>query len=301
MPFDGYRDKPYYVYYYPMRADCFKHIAMKQPRGGKPDAVMNTAAILEELEEGAKLEESLSRSRRTIRDIILCNRFTYFCTFTFNGEKVNRYSYPACKKKITQLFNNYKRKSPDFKYLIVPEFHKDGGIHFHGLVHGIRPQDLTVPDMIYKRDKRTGALTLVPNTQKYVDWKYYSDKLGFFSCSHIKNYEKCARYVSKYITKDLINMQSGSRIFFCSLELNRPELVFGADLPTSVFSNPDYENEFVRVKETFDDYGILGGNYFFLERAGLLAHERDDGGPLIEADIFFPRLTGNQLKMGVRI
>lgn len=41
-------------------------------------------------EHDFKLDESLCRSRRNIRDIILCNRFVYFCTFTFSDCKTDR-------------------------------------------------------------------------------------------------------------------------------------------------------------------------------------------------------------------
>jgi hypothetical protein len=143
------------------------------------------------------------------------------------------------------LFKNYKaRYAPDFRYVLVPEFHKDGGFQFHGMVRGIRPEDFTVPRMIFQRDRRTGKLRLVPNTKRYVAWAYYSKKLGFFSCSRVKHYEKCARYVSKYITKDLVNMALGQRVFMASTGLERPELVFDCDDIPRMFDNPDFQNDF---------------------------------------------------------
>ena len=288
------------IYDYPMREDRYKHMYFPRKRGGgKKPADDNTAEILDKLDEASKMDESLSRSRRTIRDIILCNKFDYFCTFSFNAAKVDRYSYSACKKEITRVFKQYKDdRSSDFRYIIVPELHKDGAIHFHGLVNGLRPGDLTVPDMIWKRDRRNGVLMRVPNTMGYVDWVYYSSKLGYFSCSRIKHYEKCARYVSKYITKDLINMQRGKRIFFCSHDLKRPELILDADdCGRTYFGNPDFVNDFVEIKEASDGYGIFGKGADYSKSAFDLTLERDDGGTLLEEEIFFPRLTGHQLKL----
>ena len=294
----------YRISYYPMREARFKHMYFPRRRGGgsREDSTPeeNAAGILEKLGEKAKMDESLSRSRRTIRDLILCNKFEYFCTFLLNRKKVDRYDLKECKRVITQLFKNYKdRYSPDFRYVIVPEFHKDGAIHFHGMARGFRPEDLTVPKMIAKRNERTGELEMVPNTKKYVDWSYYSKKLGFFSCSLIKDYEKCARYVSKYITKDLVNIARGQRIFMASTGLNRPELVFDMDGVPCMFGVPDFENEFVKIKESADSYGVLP-DWWGEQCADLrdpLGPEPEPNGPLLEKDIFFPRLTGKQLSL----
>jgi len=281
-----------------MRQNRFKHVYFFGRRGGgrKSTPEGNAAAILDKIAQSSKADENLSRARRTIRDLILCNQFDYFCTFTFNHEKVDRYNFAACKKKITEVFKNYKtRYSPDFRYLIVPEFHKDGGLHFHGLVRGLHPGSLTVPGQVYKRNRQNGKLELVPNTKGYADWSYYSKKLGFFSCSRIKDYEKCARYVSKYITKDLVNLALGQRVFMSSSNLNRPELVFDCDDVPRMFGHADFENEFVAVKESPDSLGILPD--YWGEQCSELRDPLDGSGPLLEKDIFFPRLTGTQLSL----
>ena len=291
----------YRISYYSGRGHRFKHMYFPRGRGGVKSSTPeeNAAAILEKLGEDAKIDESLSRSRRTIRDLILCNSFDYFCTFTFNADKVDRYNFKLCKQKITKAFDNYKsRYSPDFRYLLVPEFHKDGGVHFHGMVRGLRPKDLSVPKQIYKRNKKNGKLELVPNTKGYVDWTYYSKKLGFFSCSKIKDYEKCARYVSKYVTKELVNLALGQRIFMASTHLRRPELVFDCDDMPRMFRDADFENEFVSIKESPDSFGILPD--WWGEQCAELRDEDEQAAPmgaLLEEEIFFPRLTGTQLAM----
>lgn len=202
----------YRIYRYPYKALGFKHIYFKRDRyWGRPERHKEGR---EEKTEELRFDSNLCRARSTVRNLILCNRFDYFCTFTFSGEKIDRYNFKACKKRLSDLFKNYKnRYAPDFKYLVIPEFHKDGGVHFHGMVNGIRPGDFSVPDMIYKRNKKTDALTLVPNTKKYVDWQYYSQKLGFFSCSAVRDVEACANYVTKYITKDLEDLPAGCNMF----------------------------------------------------------------------------------------
>jgi hypothetical protein len=295
---------PFYrVYHYRNRSREFRHIYFTRERNSRlgDTASVNVAAILAKLAEKEKSEdekglENLSRARRNIRDYILCNPFEYFCTFTFNGAVVERFDYKACKKKITKVFDNYKNHySSGFRYIIVPEFHKNGGIHFHGMVRGIRSQDLIVPKMIYKRNHSTGELYMVPNTRGYVDWPYYSQKLGFFSCSLVKNYEKCAVYVSKYITKNLINMELGQRVFMASQHLLKPELVFDEDnIP--LVDEPDFANEFVRIKDSRDNYGLLP-DWFGECCSDLRDAPEEQAEPLNERDIFFPRLTGKQLSL----
>lgn len=288
--------------YYPMRKACYKHTYFPRRRGvGKREtskAEENAAAILNKLTVDGKRSENLSRSRRTITDIILCNPFDYFCTFTFNAEKVDRFNYKECKKKITEVFKNYKNRcSFDFRYIIIPEFHKNGGIHFHGMVGGLRKGDLKTPDYIWKRSKKTGELFLVPNTKGYVDWEYYSKKLGFFSCSKVKDYEKCARYVAKYVTKDLMSMPLGQNAYMCSKNLSRPELIFDMDDVPRVFDTPDFKCDFCEIKRSSESYGVVPD--WWGEQCSELQDEdypysNED---VQEKDALFPRLTGKQLSV----
>lgn len=206
----------YRIWEYRLKEKAFKHIYFKRDRSfGRAERREKTEQeLLDSLANAGRADSNLCRARSTVRNLILCNPFDYFCTFTFNAEKIDRYNFKACQKRITELFKNYKaRYAPNFRYLIIPEFHKDGAVHFHGMVSGIADGDLTVPEQIWKRDKKTDTLILVPNTQKYVDWQYYSKKLGFFSCSAVRNHEACASYVTKYITKDLEDLPAGCNIF----------------------------------------------------------------------------------------
>ncbi len=110
-------------------------------------------------EHDFKLDESLCRSRRNIRDIILCNRFVYFCTFTFSDCKTDRSDLDALSKALRQFFNNFKKRyAPDFKYIIVPERHKNGTWHFHGLISGIPSTEFVCPETITFRDPETNTL-----------------------------------------------------------------------------------------------------------------------------------------------
>lgn len=177
-----------------------------------------------------KLIESIIRAKRNVMDLAYCNRFDYFCTFTVNGERADRYDLSGCRKKLSRLFDNYRQRySRDFRYLVIAEFHKDGAIHFHGLVAGIRDCDLII------------------NEHGYLDWPYYSKKLGYFSCGKIKSRPDCARYITKYITKDIAKLPKGQQVYLHSKGLKKPDLVFDMD-DVPMVGNPTFENEHVRIK-----------------------------------------------------
>lgn len=253
----------YRIWEYPNSNTPFKHCFIKSDRLEKRRelASQNSASILSFLEEKEKqnsddrFSQSLSRSRRSITDIILCNEFDYFCTFTFDGHKIDRYNFNECKKQLARFFMNFKnRYAPDFKYLVIPEFHQDGAVHFHGVCSGFPDGELTIPEFIYKR--HNGELIKLPNIRKYTEWGRYHKKFGFFNCSKIRNYSACAFYVSKYVTKDLITLEKGSAVYLCSQGLCRPKLVFDEDDIPILFT-PEFENEYVacgydRVAEQSD-------------------------------------------------
>lgn len=243
----------YRIWEYPDSNTPFKHTLIKRDRleRGVDKASDNSADILSFLDSKEKeksderFSQSLSRSRKSITDIILCNKFSHFCTFTFDSQKIDRYNFKECKKQLTKFFNNFKsRYAPDFTYLVIPEFHKDGAVHFHGVCSGFPDSELTIPDFVFKRVG--GELVQLPNVFRYHDWKRYHKKFGFFNCSPIRNYAACAFYVSKYVTKDLITLEKGSAVYMCSQGLNRPKLVFDEDDMPLLFS-PEFENDFIVV------------------------------------------------------
>lgn len=74
---------------------------------------------------------SLSRTRRNIRELALCNNFEYFCTITVSSAKCDRYSLDEVQDNLRKCLRNIRISSNNFKYLIITEKHKDGAFHFH--------------------------------------------------------------------------------------------------------------------------------------------------------------------------
>lgn len=284
----------YRIYEYPYNDKTYKHLLLYGFRGG-PDKKEPP----EKKESPERLPESLSRSRRLVRDYILCNKFDYFCTFTFDKSKIDRYDYKECASKLTKFFNNFRnRKSPDFRYVVIPEFHKDGAIHFHGVVSGIPDDEFEVPDKVPKLVKvREGkelkeVLELVPNTRGYVRWKSY--RLGFFSCSAIRKYSASAAYVSKYITKDLLAIPVGQKIVLHSAKLHKPELILDVDDVPWTLDGCDYAGEYCKFKFTDSTLELVPDWYG--ECCSDLRDSEQEEGDLTYDEIFEP-LTGEQLHL----
>lgn len=151
------------------------------------------------------------RAKTAIHDIVACNTFEYFVTLTVAPDsKVNRYDYDDCAKHISKWLNNHLEK-----YLLVPEKHKDGAYHFHLLAD--------IPKNKLKHHKGS-----VFNIRSYT--------YGYSTAIKIrKNSEaRIANYVQKYITKDLISsVGKGRRRYWCSKQLERPQVTYNVDKPTN--------------------------------------------------------------------
>lgn len=76
------------------------------------------------------------RARSEVRDLALCNPFTHFVTLTLDGARVDRYDMAAITRKLNiWLSNQVQRRG--LKYILVPERHKDGAVHFHGFFNDV--------------------------------------------------------------------------------------------------------------------------------------------------------------------
>lgn len=159
------------------------------------------------------LDNSQNRTINKIYEITRSNKWEYFITLTFSSEVVNRYDYSSITKLlhnwIMNIKNNYAR---DLKYIIVPEKHKDGAFHFHGLISDIG--NLKLKDSGLK----TKDGDIIYNIESY--------KLGFTTCTKVKNNQRVSTYITKYITKELCVTTKGKKRYWCSYNLNKPYIEY---------------------------------------------------------------------------
>lgn len=174
---------------------------------------------------------SLSRTKRRIKEICLCNDFEYFVTMTVSSrfDYVNRFDLEDCVDNIKKLMKKIKRKSSDFKFIYIIEEHKNGGYHFHGMMKKLPKNDIYT--------NKNGFLS-----------SHILDTLGYNSFSKIQDYNKTCNYITKYITKNCIRTDNG-QVYFCSRGLKKPsqEFMIDKDL-TKIFENC-YISEYCQKKD----------------------------------------------------
>ena len=173
-------------------------------------------------------EVSLKRTKKKVYDYAKSNEWEWFVTFTFSPDKVNRYDYDECTKYLSKWFNNLKRSSPALSYLVVPEQHKDGAYHFHGLFSGINERQIVwTGKYVVKRVR--GLRSKFVRTKEKI-YKIGSYKLGWMTATKVREMEKVTSYITKYITKDMLNGLHGRKRYWCSRNLVLPlEEVFTLD------------------------------------------------------------------------
>lgn len=193
-----------------------------------------------------KLDSNISRSRSKVREYGLCNPWHFFCTFTIDPQKFDRYDLQKYHKAMAHWVRDYnKRRGASIRYLIIPEQHENGAWHEHGFLMGI-PLDhfrlFTLEEKIpkYIRDKLEAG-------QLVYDWPAYREKFGFVIIEPIRDLSRAVSYITKYITKDLARSISelGAHLYYCSQGLAKAQEVKRGTMAATIA--PDFENDFCRV------------------------------------------------------
>lgn len=157
-------------------------------------------------DKAASLDRAMRRARAQVRDIALCNGFRWFVTLTLDAARVDRYDMAAITRKLNAWLDNQVRRR-GLRYVLVPERHKDGAIHFHGFFSDA----LEAVDSRHK-DKQGHKVYNLPG------WT-----LGFTSAVEVYgDYAKAVGYVCKYIGKQ--GDKPGGRWYYSGGALARPEV-----------------------------------------------------------------------------
>ena len=149
---------------------------------------------------------AMRRARAQVRELALCNDFRWFVTLTLDRERVDRYDMGLITRKLNAwLDNNVRRRG--LAYVLVPEHHKDGAIHFHGLFNDA----LAVTDSGHV-DKGGHTVFNLPR------WS-----LGFSTAIELYGkYDQAVGYVCKYIGKQ--GDKIGGRWYYSGGALARPRV-----------------------------------------------------------------------------
>lgn len=180
---------------------------------------MEKLRTIEDAERSAK--NSLNRTKQNIYKFSRQADWEYFITLTFDGSKVNRNDFDECMGKANNWFNNQKkRKAPDLKYLFVPEQHKDGAWHIHGVIADVGEMSFTdsgrvaIGEKAYRRSDVNSEFATIYNLS---GWRF-----GFSTATKVRDNYKVASYITKYITKDLCESAFGKKRYYRSRNIPEP-------------------------------------------------------------------------------
>lgn len=144
------------------------------------------------------IEKSLKRTKQVVYDIARNNDWDWFITLTFNPQKVNSFDYIETAEAVKHYTRHLHYNGN--QWLLVPELHESGRIHFHGLIKG----NLAVVD---------SGINGIYNITDY--------ELGFTTASKIQSHCRVASYIAKYLTKEL-SVPKGKKRYWASRGLARP-------------------------------------------------------------------------------
>ena len=159
-------------------------------------------------DNGENLRRAQRRAFKRVRDLVSCNEWKWFITFTLDENEISRTDYDEIIKKLNVWLSNRVQRH-GLKNVIVPEFHSDGtAIHFHGVVNEL-------PKLVYsgKRKRYASGTKRVYNVP---DWPY-----GFSTAIRCSgDSAQVGNYIAKYITKG--SRKVGGRYFLHGGKLKEP-------------------------------------------------------------------------------
>ena len=193
----------------------------------------------EDRERPDRVACNIARARSRVRELALCNPWDYFVTFTLSPDKADRFDLRGYVKRFGEFVGNYRRvrARSGFRYIFIPEQHKNGAWHAHGLVRGIPPRDL------------------VRNANGYLDWPAYGTRFGYVSLDAIRDPVKVCAYITKYISKSFgaTTRAPGEHLFYASQGLNEKRTV----CTVSSSGVAEYEGEHCGITWVTDSDGVL--------------------------------------------
>lgn len=196
------------------------------------EVIKKPAKVLKD-ERGERID-ILKRAKDKVFDIAFSNDWAYFLTITFNGSEYDFSNADFVKKKLRRwLENQVKRK--DMKYLLIPERHKNGGIHCHALINDCFDVVDSGTRLVSGYNKPVTLKTIeeknlhVRNVVYNIpEWKY-----GFSTAIPIENNSAAlAFYITKYISKG--NNKIFGKYYWSSRNCNRD--------PQIIYSNTDFDS-----------------------------------------------------------
>lgn len=193
-------------------------------------------------------------SRNRVINLIKANpQFKYFFTGTFAPKKWNRRNFKTLHSSLTHWCRRRK-----IKYILIPEPHEDGCIHFHGFFDSAIESYLAEFDLTKKLPKK--ITDAIKEGREIYNCPSYANMFGWVSVERVRTLEAAAVYCSKYIAKsfDNENARFSYHRYFCSTGLNRPYEDIPTELNTNGFVPFRYSQKIIKVSYIRIDQEPLG-------------------------------------------
>lgn len=206
------------------RDDMFKVVAFK---GNRDPDVMYVRDREEQQHNDAKLDSNFSRARSMVLQYALCNPWQYFFTGTLDPGKWDRGSLDSFMVSFSQKIRDWRKVyGTTLSVLLVPEHHKDGAWHVHGLINNL--PDYEVGRFIRLDLSSVGLGWLFPVRLcdgDYFNWYDFCLEFGYCSLAPIRDPVATAFYITKYVSKDLSRRSGdlGKHLYFHSRPLRKAE------------------------------------------------------------------------------
>ena len=163
-------------------------------------------------------ERAIRRAKSSIRDYVKTNvDLNYFVTYTLDPKLMDRYDSTAIYAKVRAwLSNGVARKG--FKYVLVPEKHKDGAWHFHGFVNV--PLEWNYGYSLCRSIPPIGVIS----SSAEVSVSPIDSSASPISVNSSSR-DKCINYVVSYIKKNMEKFNG--RYYLHSKNLDKPVKIYG--------------------------------------------------------------------------
>lgn len=169
---------------------------------------------------------SVSRLKSRVQELILCNQWNCFVTFTLDKTKRERNSLDSFDALTRHLKYIRQVRCPELRFMLLLEQHKNGCYHGHSLMY--LPADFIADEFII-------------NDNGYFEWVDISSRFGYMSIKPYDGTLRACNYVTKYVTKDLIP----GRVLRTSKGLNKPYVIRNLSIGISSNVSNVYRSEYV--------------------------------------------------------
>lgn len=192
-------------------------------------------------------DRSRRRARVAVRDYGLCNDFKYFVTLTLDAALIDRYDGKEVVRKLNTWLDNCVRRQ-GLKYVLVPERHKDGALHFHGFFNDaleVEDSGTMVPPSggKPKRPRSKAQRAAWAAAGGHVVYNLPRWGWGFSTAIELYGRRSAAvGYVCKYISK--ADEKIGGRWYYSGGGLRKPELTY-SDVPLWAYEDVSNAHSFV--------------------------------------------------------